>query len=360
MVRQQGKKSKMFDVNNIVVNKSDTVLKALELLDLYALRIVLVVDENQHLLGSITDGDIRRGLLKGQDLTASVETIMHMTPYSIDKGSLTDRQIFEIMREKRYLALPVLKDGQLVNIITLDDLIRTKRKENPVFIMAGGFGTRLRPLTDKCPKPMLPVGGKPLLETIISSLKEQGFYKFFISTHYLPEIIHEHFGNGEKLDVQIQYVHESEPLGTGGAISLLPKDQIDLPFIVINGDVLTNMNFNKLIDFHSHQSAVATMCVREFQYQIPYGVVNSAKNVIQGMTEKPSYYFDINTGIYVISPELLQQVEQQFIDMPTILEQQIAQNKKVSSYPLHEYWLDIGHMEDYNRAQRDIHLLGLE
>ena len=140
----------------------------------------------------------------------------------------------------------------------------------------------------------------------------------------------------------------------------MPKDQIDVPFIVINGDVLTNMNFDKLLDFHNKHSAVATMCVREFQYQIPYGVVNSTDNVIRGMTEKPSYYFDINTGIYVISPELLAEVEAEFIGMPTILEQQIAKDKKVSSYPLHEYWLDIGHMEDYNRAQRDIHMLGLE
>lgn len=341
-------------IKNIVLSKEDTILKALELLDLYALRIVLVVDENNHLLGSITDGDIRRGLLKGQDLHASVESIMHTSPYSIEEDKLTNRQIFEIMREKRYLALPVIKDGQLVNIITLDDLIRTKRKENPVFIMAGGFGTRLRPLTDKCPKPMLPIGGKPLLETIISSLKEQGFYKFYISTHYLPEIIQNYFGNGEKFDIQIQYVHESEPLGTGGALSLLPRQEVDLPFIVINGDVLTNMNFSKLIDFHISQNAVATMCVREFQYQIPYGVVNSEQNNIQSMTEKPSYYFNINTGIYVISPELLEQVKSQFIGMPTILEQQITKSKKVVSYPLHEYWLDIGHMEDYNRAQRDI------
>ena len=344
----------MSNVENIVLSKEDTILKALELLDLYALRIVLVVDENNQLLGSVTDGDIRRGLLKGQDLHASVESVMHTTPYSIDEGSLTDRQIFEIMREKRYLALPIIKNGQLVNIITLDDLIRTKRKENPVFIMAGGFGTRLRPLTDKCPKPMLPIGGKPLLETIILSLKEQGFYKFYISTHYLPEIIKNHFGNGKNFDIQIQYVHENEPLGTGGALSLLPRQEVDLPFIMINGDVLTNMNFSKLIDFHISQNAVATMCVREFQYQIPYGVVNSEKNNIQSMTEKPSYYFDINTGIYVISPELLEQVEAQFIGMPTILEQQIGKSQKVVSYPIHEYWLDIGQMEDYNRAQRDI------
>ncbi|WP_075167657.1 nucleotidyltransferase family protein [Acinetobacter indicus] len=342
------------DVNNIILHKNDSILKALELLDLYALRIVLVVDDHNQLIGSITDGDIRRGLLKGQDVHAAVETIMHTNPYSIEEGSLNNRQIFEIMREKSYLALPVIKNNQLVNIITLDDLIRKKRKENPVFIMAGGFGTRLRPLTDTCPKPMLPVGGKPLLETIISSFKNQGFYKFYISTHYLPEVINEHFGNGEKFDVQIQYVHETDPLGTGGALSLLPASDIKLPFIVINGDVLTNMNFEKLLDFHEKREAIATMCVREFQYQIPYGVVNSEDNVIESMTEKPSYFFDINTGIYVISPELLAQVEAQFIGMPTILEQQMEKKNKVLSYPLHEYWLDIGHMEDYNRAQKDI------
>lgn len=342
------------DVSKIILNKNDTVLKALELLDLYALRIVLVVDSDSKLIGSVTDGDIRRGLLKGKDLYATVETIMHNQPYSIEQGSLNNRQIFELMREKSLLALPVVKDNKLIDIITLDDLIRIKKKDNPVFIMAGGFGTRLRPLTDKCPKPMLPVGGKPLLETIITSFKEQGFYKFYISTHYLPEVITNHFGNGEKLGIEIRYVHESEPLGTGGALSLLPKDEINLPFIVINGDVLTNMNFSKLLDFHVQNEALATMCVREFQYQIPYGVVNSENNLIKNMTEKPSYFFDINTGIYVISPELLGQVEAQFIGMPTILEQQIEKNKKVISYPLHEYWLDIGHIEDYNRAQKDI------
>jgi dTDP-glucose pyrophosphorylase/predicted transcriptional regulator len=342
------------DVNKIILHKDDSILKALELLDLYALRIVLVVDDHNQLIGSITDGDIRRGLLKGQNVHAAVETIMHTNPYSIEEGSLSNRQIFAIMREKSYLALPIIKNNQLVNIITLDDLIRKKRKENPVFIMAGGFGTRLRPLTDTCPKPMLPVGGKPLLETIISSFKDQGFYKFYISTHYLPEVINEHFGDGEKLGVQIQYVHETDPLGTGGALSLLPASDITLPFIVINGDVLTNMNFEKLLEFHEQREAIATMCVREFQYQIPYGVVNSEENIIQSMTEKPSYFFDINTGIYVISPELLTQVNAQFIGMPTILEQQMEKKNKVLSYPLHEYWLDIGHMEDYNRAQKDI------
>lgn len=342
------------DVKKIILKKNDTILKALELLDLYALRIVLVVDLNNKLIGSITDGDIRRGLLKGKDLYARVESIMHNQPYSIEQGTLDSRQIFELMREKSLLALPVIKNDKLIDIITLNDLIRIKRKDNPVFIMAGGFGTRLRPLTDKCPKPMLPVGGKPLLETIVSNFKEQGFYKFYISTHYLPEIITNHFGNGEKLGIEISYVHENEPLGTGGALSLLPKDEINLPFIVINGDVLTNMNFSKLLDFHTQNEALATMCVREFQYQIPYGVVNSENNVIKNMTEKPSYFFDINTGIYVISPELLAQVAAQFIGMPTILEQQIEKNNKVISYPLHEYWLDIGHIEDYNRAQKDI------
>ncbi len=344
----------MRDINKIVLHKNDTVLNALELLDLNALRIVLVVNDQRELIGSITDGDIRRGLLKGQDLNAPVETVMHTQPYSIEEGSLSHREIFEIMREKSYLAVPIIKNNQLVNVITLEDLIRKKKKDNAVFIMAGGFGTRLRPLTDQCPKPMLPVGGKPLLETIIMNFKDQGFYKFYISTHYLPERITEYFADGEKHGVEIQYVHEDNPLGTGGALSLLPKEELKRPFIVMNGDVLTNMNFSKLLDFHEQNEAMATMCVREFQYQIPYGVVNSDQSIIHSMSEKPSYFFDINTGIYVISPDLLHKVEAQFIGMPSILEQEIERKNKVLCYPLHEYWLDIGHMEDYNRAQRDI------
>ena len=346
------------DVNKIVLHKNDTVLKALELLDLYALRIVLVVDDHNQLIGSITDGDIRRGLLKGQDVHAAVETIMHTNPYSIEEGGLNNRQIFEIMREKSYLALPVIKNNQLVNIITLDDLIRKKRKENPVFIMAGGFGTRLRPLTDNCPKPMLPVGRKPLLETIILSLKEQGFYRFYISTHYLPEIIQQYFGDGEKFEVQIQYVHESEPLGTGGALGLLPKDRPDLPIIMMNGDVLTKLNYAELLNHHEKNKFDATLCVREDEHRVPFGVIETENQLITNMVEKPTYHYKINTGIYVLNPEIIDSVQvDQRIDMPTLLEQHRKVNKRIGTYTSYDYWLDIGQMKDYHKAQQDIERL---
>lgn len=341
-------------INDVVLLKKNTILDALRLLDLNGLRIVFVVDESNYLLGSITDGDIRRGLLSGKKLEDSVESIMNPSPYYVEKNDSEPSKNLKIMKEKGILALAILNHRKLVDVVTIADLLQRKKKDNPVFIMAGGFGTRLKPLTDHCPKPMLPVGGRPLLETIILSLKAQGFYTFYISTHYLPEKIQEHFGDGNTHGIEIEYVHEDEPLGTGGALSLLPKEKIDTSFIVINGDVLTNMDFEKLLTFHEKHHATATMCVREFQYQLPYGVVISKDNVIEKMIEKPSYHFDVNTGIYVISPQVLKEVESEFIGMPSILEKCIEKEQVVMSYQIHEYWLDIGQMDDYNRAQRDI------
>lgn len=341
-------------MNAISLSQKSSIIEALRLLDLNGLRIVLVVDDSGLLLGSVTDGDVRRGLLNGKDLYALVETIMNKQPYYLNKEEYEPKQSLKLMKEKSLLALPIVQDGKLIDVVTIADLLQRKKKDNPVFIMAGGFGTRLKPLTDHCPKPMLPVGGRPLLETIILSLKAQGFYKFYISTHYLPEKIQEHFGDGNKHGIEIEYVHEDEPLGTGGALSLLPKEKIDTSFIVINGDVLTNMDFEKLLTFHEKHHATATMCVREFQYQLPYGVVISKDNVIEKMIEKPSYHFDVNTGIYVISPQVLKEVESEFIGMPSILEKCIEKEQVVMSYQIHEYWLDIGQMDDYNRAQRDI------
>ncbi|WP_347361358.1 nucleotidyltransferase family protein, partial [Vibrio vulnificus] len=190
-------------------------------------------------------------------------------------------------------------------------------------LMAGGFGTRLRPLTDNCPKPMLKIGNKPILETVIRSFIKAGFVNFYISTHYMPELIHAHFGDGSEFGVNITYVHEESPLGTGGALGLLPNDlPKDLPLIMMNGDVLTKVDFQRLLDFHVSHDADATMCVREYDYQIPYGVINGEGNKITSMVEKPIQRFFVNAGIYVVSPRVIQSVpENHRIDMPTLLEQ---------------------------------------
>ncbi len=226
--------------------------------------------------------------------------------------------------------------------------------------MAGGFGTRLRPLTDNCPKPLLKVGNKPILEIILQRFIDAGFHNFYISTHYLPEMIKEYFGNGSQWNVNITYVHESKPLGTGGALGLLPDTIEQLPLIMTNGDVLTNLDINALLEYHNKEDAIATMCVREYDYQIPYGVIDKDGNRVMGMTEKPTYKFHVNAGIYVVTPKLFNSVKENTkIDMPTLLESFIQDDNKVILYPLTEYWLDIGQMNEYKQAQKDIISLGL-
>ncbi len=267
------------------------------------------------------------------------------------------------MNEHDVLFIPIVEEHKLVGLETLHSALVTKPSyKNPVFIMAGGFGTRLRPLTDNCPKPMLKVGDKPILETLIKGFIKAGFHNFYISTHYMPEQIQQHFGDGSDLGVNISYVHENIPLGTGGALGLLPEDMPkDLPLLMINGDILTNVDFQRLLKFHMESDADATMCVREYDYQIPYGVINGEGSKITSMVEKPVQRFFVNAGIYVVSPQVIQSVEKnKKIDMPTLLELHMEKRQKVLMFPIHEYWLDIGRIDDFNRAQVDISNLGLD
>jgi len=270
------------------------------------------------------------------------------------------RDLIELMERHSVLALPLVDDGRLVGVVELQKLLQVPVVENPVFIMAGGFGTRLRPLTDTCPKPMLQIGGQPLLETLVKSFKRRGFKNFFISTHYLPEAIREHFNDGSALGVRISYVHEKEPLGTGGALGLLPNSMPDLPLVMINGDILTSVDFSAFLDFHSKAGADATICVRSHEVTIPYGVIEGGDTDIVSMVEKPTYRYFINTGIYAVSPVIYRAVKPgTVIDMPTLLRQQMQKGLNVSKMPSYDYWLDIGRMDDFYRAQQDIHILGL-
>lgn len=343
---------------NVLVNQHVSLQQAIEVLDKGGLRVVLVVDENDVLKGTLTDGDVRRALLKHLSLEIPVIQVMNAQPKVAQKG-WRDRQILSTMQKHQVLQLPIVDlDNRVVGLANLHDLLDQHRYDNPVFLMAGGFGTRLRPLTNSCPKPMLKVGDKPILEKILLSFVEAGFYRFYISTHYMPEVIKEYFGTGEKWGVQIQYTHEEKPLGTGGALGLLPHDEIDLPLFVMNGDLLTSLNIHSFLEFHQSQNSVATMCVREYEHQIPYGVVTSEGTAVKAMVEKPVQKFFINAGIYLLDPELVKSVKQdQVIDMPTLLEQQIEHSKLVSMFPIHEYWLDIGRMDDFYKAQQEVEIL---
>jgi dTDP-glucose pyrophosphorylase len=340
---------------NVLIRPDSTIREALETINREALRIALVTDSENKLLGVITDGDIRRGLLNNLDLTARASMVMSTNPITANANATT-AQLNEIMQSKGILSIPIIENGKVVGLKLFKSNKDINQHENPVFIMAGGFGTRLKPLTDNCPKPMLKIGDKPILETVIRSFVKAGFKNFYISTHYMPEVIRDYFGKGESFNANIHYVHEETPLGTGGALGLLPEDlSDDLPLIMINGDVLTNIDFERLLKFHNENCADATMCVREYDYQIPYGVITGDGNKIISMEEKPIHRFFVNAGIYVVSPHVFKGVPSNHrIDMPTLLEERIRQNENVLMFPIHEYWLDIGRMDDFNKAQVDI------
>lgn len=345
----------MTDWQEVVLTPLSNIRDAMRTLDETALRIAIVCDENNRLLGTVTDGDIRRGLLKNSDMQDSVSAVMNQSPRTVTR-SHTRQQRIDIMDQYDLLALPIIDDnGQLIGLETLHQVLQPKKRDNPIFIMAGGFGTRLRPLTDNCPKPMLRVGDKPMLEHLINQFRALGFHDFYISTHYMPEIIHTHFGDGRKWNINITYIHESTPLGTGGALGLLPKDLPELPLIMMNGDVLTKVDFKRLLEHHESNDFDATMCVREIEHKVSFGVVESENDLITAMVEKPTYRYHINTGIYVLSPECVASVEPNTkVDLPTLLAQRMTQEEKVGIYTSYDYWLDIGQMADYQKAQQDI------
>ena len=335
----------------ILVSPLSNIQDVLKVIDNESLQLALVVDLDNRLLGTVTDGDIRRALINGVPLSHPIAEIMFTTPTAVDSSTSKD-QLLELMNTKQLNSIPILDNGIVVGLETIHHITEKAKYDNPVFLMAGGFGTRLKPLTDNCPKPLLKVGNKPILETVMLSFIKSGFSNFYISTHYLPEMIREYFGNGEKWNVSINYVYEDEPLGTGGALGLLPKDLPSLPIIMMNGDVLTKVNIERLLAFHNKHNASATMCVREYEYQVPFGVIESEGNNIKSMVEKPIQRFHVNAGIYVVSRAIIEQVKSnEVIDMPTLLERYL--DKDVLMFPFYEYWLDIGRIDDFNRAQSD-------
>ncbi|MGD8172520.1 nucleotidyltransferase family protein [Vibrio sp. TRT 21S02] len=345
------------DWKKILVSACDRVHEVLKVIDAQALKLALVVDSDGCLLGTVSDGDIRRALINGTPLEQPISVVMNESPTTARVG-VSRNDLLTLMEQREIHAIPILDNGKVIGLETLHGLLHKPQYSNPVFLMAGGFGTRLKPLTDNCPKPLLKVGERPILETVILSFVRSGFKNFFISTHYLPEMIHAALGNGEKWGISIKYIHEDVPLGTGGALGLLPDDIPDLPVIVMNGDVLTKINFEDLLAFHTKQKSIATMCVREFDYQVPFGVVEAENMKITGLVEKPTYRFHVNAGIYVIDKAVISKVvKNEYLDMPTLFESLIG--KQTHVYPFHEYWLDIGRMDDFKRAQIDILTLGI-
>ncbi len=330
------------------------LIEALAAIEASEAKIALVVDGQMRLMGTVTDGDVRRGILKGAGLEARVETVMNRAPFTAREGE-DQAHLLAYMRRHSIRHIPIVDArGVLVGIRTLEELINIPERSNWVVLMAGGEGQRLRPLTEDIPKPMLKVGDKPILETIVQGFADSGFRRFFISVNYKSDLIEAYFGDGRDHDVAITYLREEEPLGTAGSLRLLPERPGE-PFIVMNGDILTNVSFPALLDFHAEKGAAATMCVREFRFQVPYGVVEAERHLLTGIDEKPWHSWFVNAGIYVLEPEVLAHLPARgAYTMPQLFEQVRAGGGACAVFPISEYWLDVGRRADLEQAKQDI------
>ena len=343
----------MANWTDVVVSPETPLGDAIAKIDVSGLQVALVLTPDGSLLGILTDGNIRRAVLAGKGLQVPVSEVMNKQPTTV-VASTPRNEMLALMRRRVLHHLPLVdEDGHVAGLVTIDDLIGTAERSNWVVLMAGGLGTRLRPLTDEYPKPLLAVAGKPILETIVESFAEQGFKRIFLAVNYKAEMIRNHFGAGERWGVQVEYLHEGTRLGTAGALSLLPE-KLTAPAIVMNGDLITHINYDNLLQFHIAQGASATMAVREYDYQVPYGVVRLDGTHIKAIEEKPVQRFFINAGIYVLSPDAMDHLPADTcFDMTTLFEHLIAASKPVAAYPLREYWLDIGRLEEFEQAHND-------
>jgi dTDP-glucose pyrophosphorylase len=329
-----------------------TLQQAIRSLDSSGLQIVLVVAADDTLVGTLTDGDIRRGLLRGLDLKSAIESIVQHNPLVVPT-QMGREVVLQLMQANKFHQLPVVDERRrVVGLHLWDDLIAPGQRANLMVVMAGGRGTRLRPLTENCPKPLLPVNGKPMLEHIIERARLEGFQHFVFAVHYLSQMIEEHFGDGSRWHVQIDYLREDMPLGTAGALGLL-NPRPDCALLVTNGDVLTDIRYGELLDFHLRNGAAATMAVRLHEWQHPFGVVRTKGVDIIGFEEKPVTRSHINAGIYVLEPASLDALnDREPCDMPTLFSRLQERAARTIVYPMHEPWLDVGRPGDYDAANR--------
>lgn len=340
----------MKNIEKITVVENSTILQTIEVIDKGILGIALVVDDKFKLIGTVTDGDIRRALLKKASLNDSIKHFMSVFPIKAIEGT-SSYELLSIMKSRGVDQIPIVDSlGKLIDIKTLTELIIKEEKENKLVIMAGGIGSRLKPLTHGTPKPLLPIGNKPILETIIEHAKLYGLIDITISLNYLSDSIKNHFDNGSNFGVRISYVEEKESLGTAGALSYI-KNNIFNDLFVINGDILTKINFDEMLEFHKSNDNLLTVGTRPYKTQVPYGIVNISNNEIKSIEEKPVLEYTINAGIYLISPKALQFIpSNKTFHMTDLMQILIDKKLKVGSFIIKDYWLDIGKINDYFKA----------
>ena len=349
----------MVNLERLLVKHTDSIREVMASIDRNAKAIALVVDEERRLIATVTDGDIRRAILAAMDLDLPIQMLIerrvpepHLVPVTARVGA-SDAQLLRMMNEYGLRHIPILDEaGRVIDVALLSDLVKNYELPLTAVIMAGGYGTRLKPLTEKAPKPMLPIGNQLLLERIINQLREAGIRRVHLATHYKKEMISGHFGDGKSFGVEVRYVEENQPLGTAGALSLL--DASGDPILVVNGDILNQIDFRAMLDFHREHGADMTVGVRHFEQQIPYGRVETEGVRVTRISEKPTLRCYINAGIYLLDPNLCRLIPVgQSYDMPDLINQLILEGRRVINFPVLGYWLDIGHKEDYERAQAD-------
>lgn len=338
------------ELSKILIKQNTTILETLKVIDEAAVEIALVVNEQQKLIGTVTDGDIRRGLIRGAQLNETISGLMNPSPITAELNTSDDELLF-MMTNRSIKHLPIVAaDGRVIRLVLLNDLVAGKKRPNIAVIMAGGLGSRLGDLTKETPKPLLPVGGRPIISIIVDQLRKHGITDIFVSINYKADKIKAYFNENKVPNTNISYLEEKEFLGTAGSLSLL-KQREDNDIIVINGDILSPINFASLLDFHKNSGKSMTICTREFNLQIPYGVLQMKGNELISIEEKPSQNMFINAGCYILAPNLLRHIPyNKRFDMPQLIDIALKQEKGVCCYPVSDFWLDIGSPKDYHKA----------
>ncbi|MBI4064632.1 MAG: nucleotidyltransferase family protein [Elusimicrobia bacterium] len=350
------------DFSFIGIDKSSSLFEVIAQLDKNRLGIVLVVDSHRRLLGTITDGDIRRAMLGGVSLDSSADLLLsnktdprYARP--ITAAIATDEKaLLGLMKEYRIDQIPILDEtDRVVGLVTLDELVLSdNRLPLQAVVMAGGYGARLRPLTEDLPKPMLPIDGRPLMEITVNRLRESSVKQIHVITHYKSNKIKEYFRDGSSFGVEMNYLHEEDPRGTAGSLSLM-ADSKD-PLLVINGDIVTTLNFKAMLFYHQKQEADMTVAVTPYLLQVPFGVIKSDEtSQVISVQEKPEMRFLVNAGIYLVEPSVCANIPNgRRFDMTDLIEHLMREGRRVVSFPIHEYWTDVGQFADYERVQSDI------
>ena len=333
-----------------ILPTGSSIRQAVQVLNEASLKIVLVTDDLGAFIGTISDGDIRRGLLKGLELSSSIDAIVHKNALVVPP-ELTREVVLQFMIANKLQQIPIVNEKmQVVGLHLWDEISIPNVRSNVMVIMAGGKGTRLHPQTENCPKPMLPINGKPILEHIIEHARVEGFSHFILAINHLGYMIEDYFGDGESFNVKIEYLREDSPLGTAGALSLL-EPVPNSPFVITNGDVLTDIHYGELLDFHVQHNSTATMAVRIHEWQNPFGVVQTQGIEITGYEEKPISRTYINAGVYAMDPAALSFLTKAApCDMPDLFKLIQNNEKRTVAYPVHERWLDVGRPDDLLKA----------